>query len=590
MWWPLELETINGRNISSKVALEPTPTKQIVVLLFDDKTQFLLRQNGMPIKDFERKGRDLIRLIIEKLEKSNVKSIGINLNLSSPSGNLADENLAKTIAKFKNIVIADSINSPLPHIASTILKKASGIGYGELFADYDKTVHKIKLIDKSFGDIQAFSYALFKISTRKDVDQTLKAKNEFYLRYLVKFFVKYSLIDFAQGKISPLLLKDKIIILGIGSKSKLTRDQLYSPFDKNTLLSDSEVQAIALSNLLYNLYLHKFSLIEYPILFIALSLFLGLLFSNLPTTKRVFLGVLLFVSIIIFSQISYTHYKLVIELIPLLFLVLGNLIIGSLIFLQINLQEQNIELEEALIMLSNRVKELKEVRKQLSTKSEDERRRIARELHDDSLARITDLRRYLESMLLQDLPINMKKELGVSINTLDNVTSEIRRTINALRPSMLDNAMGLIPAIENLLDELSRRSNHKIQTKLATSISKLKLIEANEIHLYRIIQEALNNVFKHSHATKVEVSIKEQPGQILILIRDNGIGFNLSGLNKKPKSGFGLVDMKERADLIGANIQYLTNPSGVGTAFEITLAQEKIKVTEKNKEEVLSVR
>ena len=104
LWLPLELEIINSRNSLNKDLINQIPTtKKIALILFDDKTQFLLRQNRLPIKDFERKGRDLIKLAVEKLEGCGVKAIGINLNLNNSSGTRADQELAKTISKMKSI-------------------------------------------------------------------------------------------------------------------------------------------------------------------------------------------------------------------------------------------------------------------------------------------------------------------------------------------------------------------------------------------------------------------------------------------------------------------------------------------------------
>jgi two-component system sensor histidine kinase DegS len=163
--------------------------------------------------------------------------------------------------------------------------------------------------------------------------------------------------------------------------------------------------------------------------------------------------------------------------------------------------------------------------------------------------------------------VSERQQLVTCVQTLENVTCEIRRIINALRPSMLDNVLGLIPAIENLLDDLRKRSNYKIQAKLIAPPSKVKLSEIQEINLYRIIQEALNNVYKHSNATKVEISVLEQPGQILFLVTDNGIGINQNTSRK----GYGLIDMKERAELIGAQVQYLNKPHGEGTTLEIAM-------------------
>ena len=86
LWWPLELEITNSLNAIAESAQNKVSTKDIVVILFDNKTQFLLRQDGLPIKDFKGKGRNLISQAIEKLERNKVSAIGINLNLSIPAG------------------------------------------------------------------------------------------------------------------------------------------------------------------------------------------------------------------------------------------------------------------------------------------------------------------------------------------------------------------------------------------------------------------------------------------------------------------------------------------------------------------------
>ena len=188
LWLPLELETINNRNISVTNAqrrLDQGIKNDLVLILFDDKTQFLLRQNGMPIKDFERRGRELLKSAIEKLESYGVRSIGLNLNLSGPSNNIqTDDLLAKTISNYKNIVIADSIYSnTFLFQPNNILKSVSGIGYGELYSDYDKVVHKIKPIEYGYKNILAFSYALFSNAFKNDISKDLKLNNEFYLLY-----------------------------------------------------------------------------------------------------------------------------------------------------------------------------------------------------------------------------------------------------------------------------------------------------------------------------------------------------------------------------------------------------------------------
>lgn len=606
LWLPLELESINARNKASVKQDKDVTTQDIVLVLFDDKTKFLLRENGLPIRDFEVSGRKLLNSILKKLQSYDVKSIGINLDLRANSDPEVDKELAEIISKSKNLVVADSIYLTT-QTKNNILKSAAHIGYGELYADYDDVVHEIKLQDKKLGLVPSFSYELFKVSSGKDISKKHKDKKSFYLRYPKNGFKQISIIDIVNGSVDKLELKDKIVIIGVALKSKLMGDKLVNPF--GTHISDSGVQAVAVHNLLHESYLFKKTLLSCPILFIFLSIIFGLIFSNTRPVKGLILATLLFSLIVFLSQIAYNSLNLLIEIVPVLFLLIVNFVVGSLIFLQLDLKERNIELEDALRMLSKKTKELEgskkeieeknfelfttlnelnkkvselhETRKQISHKREEERKRIARELHDDTLARITDLKRHIELALSStDLSSGIKKELTEYVDILDGVTKEIRRIINALRPSMLDNTLGLLPAIENLLDELSKRSQNKIQTKLTTSLKKLKLDEVIEIHLYRIVQEALNNVFKHSGATSAEIKIEEQQGQLLILVSDNGKGIKDLDLKK----GFGVIDMKERSDLIGASIQYINKPENTGATLEITFDTSNGKMDIERKE------
>lgn len=596
LWLPLELETINGRNISALSGRSEDKTSDIVLVLFDDRTKFLLRRDGIPIQDFEKNGRGLITKAIQKLQEANVKAIGINLNLSNPSSdNSMDEKLAKLISASKNIVLASSVYLPSTQRRNLILRSARSVGYGELFADYDNVVHKISLIDRTHNK-PSFSYKLFQVVALKDaMNSVLKQGNEIYLRYPQKKFKQYSFIDLVEGDIAKSELKDKVVILGLSLKSKIMKDKLLSPF--NEYLSDSEVQAVAVANLLKGSYLSRISLSNHPLLLIFISLLLGALFANLATIRSFLIGSAAIAFLVIFGQLAYSYFHLIVELIPFLLILIGNLVVGSLIFLQLNLQDRNIELENALVMLNKRTKELEnskleiegkneelsfalqelnnkidelgKVRKQISYKREEERKRIARELHDDTLARITDLKIHIESIIYsKELGVEDKKKIGAAIPILDSVTREVRRIINALRPSMLDNVLGLLPAIESLLDELFKRSGRTIQTKLNTSLSKLKLNDETEIHLYRIIQEALNNVYKHSRATKVDVTVDERLGKLLIVVSDNGVGLKHGNTGK----GFGILDMKERAELISAKVEYLNKPGNIGTSLEIVVS------------------
>lgn len=574
LWLPFEFETINARNTFNWNVNKGIETEDVITIVFDDKSKFLLRRGGKPVKDFSNTERTLIKEAIEKLESYGVKSIGINLNLNNPSDPVSDLALIETLKKYKNIVVATSIYSFQPNVPNKILDSASSVGYGELFAEYDKVVHKIDEKDIELS-IPSFSTELYRKTTGKNLNT-----NQFYLKYPKKPIKSISFIHLINGEVSPEEFKGKIVILGNGLKSKIIKDQLASPYEKE--INDSEVQAVALLNLMQNKYASKFSLLNHPALFILLSIVFGVVFTNLQILRSMMTSTTLFIILLVVGQLAYTFNNLIIEIIPITFALFFNNVIGSLIFLQVNLHEQNKELElsqdqlqeknkelsSTLSELNSRVEEVKSVRKQLSKRREEERKRIARELHDDTLARITDLKRFIETISTTlGIQGEGKEKLLSCTDILDGVTKEVRRIINALRPSMLDNVLGLLPAIENLLDDLSKRSEDKIKSRLITSITKLRLSESADIHIYRIVQEALNNVFKHSNATKVDIQIVARAGELMIVVSDDGVGYK----ENKENPGYGLIDMRERADLIGATIQYVNKPAGAGTAIEVTL-------------------
>lgn len=576
LWMPIELETINARNLFTLNKTTEKVNDSVVIILFDDKTKFLLRDKGLPINNFEEKGREIISDLIDKLEINGVKAIGINLNLSTPSNPDSDHKLVETLRKYKNIVIAGSIYTYSMYKSNKILESATGVGFGELFPEYNNVVYKIKLIDdEQFESIPSFAHELFKTVNLKEFD---KSQNELYIRYPENNITSYSLIDVISNKVDYSQFKGKTVIVGNGLKSKLIKDDLLNQRKVN--ISDSEVQAIILSNLLNKTFLNVFSLQKNVYLLLLFSLILGVIFSSLPVRIGLIIGSVIFLFVLGLCQIFYSFFNTVIECVPVLFVITFSVFIGSIVYLQINLLKQNMELEfsqgklseknkelsSAFSELNLKINELKEMRKLLADRSEDERKRIARELHDDTLARITDIKREIETIVKSNnLGPGTFSQLNECTLTIDSVTQEIRRIINALRPSMLDNALGLIPAIENLLDGLRKRSNNKIKTKLNTSISKLKLSQSVDIQIYRIIQEALNNIYKHSEATEVEIKILEQFGQLLFIISDNGKGFK----EDSSKKGFGFIDMKERAELIGVNIQFINKPQG--TAVELVL-------------------
>jgi two-component system, NarL family, sensor histidine kinase DegS len=180
---------------------------------------------------------------------------------------------------------------------------------------------------------------------------------------------------------------------------------------------------------------------------------------------------------------------------------------------------------------------------------EDERKRIARDLHDDTIQALVVVSRELEDLTL-DIA---NKEIAEIRNRIRDIIKGLRRFSQELRPSVLDD-LGLIPAVQWLATDLTE--NYEIKATVAVAGRQHKLPPDTELTLFRIIQEALTNIRKHSRAKEAQISINYAEGNVTVAIKDNGKGFELpSGINNLARSGkLGLTGMQERAQLLGGTL------------------------------------
>lgn len=221
---------------------------------------------------------------------------------------------------------------------------------------------------------------------------------------------------------------------------------------------------------------------------------------------------------------------------------------------------ERMRLENAL---KEREKQLENLYRQLIIAQEEERKRIAQNLHDEFGQRLTMLGMEVEYM---------RKNEKFELSCLDNMSSaleklgdELQMLYKELRPIMLDK-MGLEPALISLVDEYRKIGTFAIECRL--NPVACKHCEPLGIFIYRILQEALTNVARHSGADKVEVVLESQGLDSVFVIRDNGKGFD-------PKAGLaserrGLTGMVERAAACGASLEIESSP-GVGTALKVTI-------------------
>jgi PAS domain S-box-containing protein len=197
---------------------------------------------------------------------------------------------------------------------------------------------------------------------------------------------------------------------------------------------------------------------------------------------------------------------------------------------------------------------------------EDERKRIARDLHDELGQQLVALRLKLE--VVRKLCDN-DKELGAKIDDVQTMARQIDHGVDflawELRPSVLDN-LGLFAALQKYVKEWSQHSG--TSADFITSTKKpMRLTSEAETNLYRIAQEALNNTHKHAKAKQVAVVLDKRGDSIVLTIEDDGVGFKPE--NKRTRSkGLGLMGMQERATLIGGSVEIESKPEK-GTTIHV---------------------
>ncbi len=225
-------------------------------------------------------------------------------------------------------------------------------------------------------------------------------------------------------------------------------------------------------------------------------------------------------------------------------------------------------------VLNEQLKQQNEERRNLLgkiiTSQEEERRRIARELHDDLSQTLTGLVMNIATaeMLTNSDPKAAKKSLeSIRLQTSEAV-EEVRRLMRDLRPSLLDD-LGLVPAISWYAENYIGPSG--IEAKLEILGSDQRLSPSVEIVIFRVIQEAITNVVKHSQAKTVNIGINFSPSAISGSVEDDGIGFNVASLDDASPKGMGILGMQERIELLKGALTIESDPQIGGTRvyFEI---------------------
>jgi signal transduction histidine kinase len=206
--------------------------------------------------------------------------------------------------------------------------------------------------------------------------------------------------------------------------------------------------------------------------------------------------------------------------------------------------------------------------RQVTDAQEDERRRIARELHDETAQGLIGVARRLDDLATSDLgvPERAVERLEQLYQQIEDLLQGVRRFSRDLRPSVLDD-LGLLPAVEGLISGLKESG---IDCELEISGEQRRLSPDAELALFRIVQEALNNIKRHANATEVVAAVEFDQDKLIVAVCDNGDGFEMPARvgDLALLGRFGFVGMHERAQLLRGTLIVQAEP-GRGTTVMV---------------------
>ncbi|MDE3094821.1 MAG: GAF domain-containing sensor histidine kinase [Chloroflexota bacterium] len=205
---------------------------------------------------------------------------------------------------------------------------------------------------------------------------------------------------------------------------------------------------------------------------------------------------------------------------------------------------------------------------------EEERKRLARELHDDTLQSLVVIKGTVDALgASRGLPAATAARLLALEQMVDAAVENIRRFSRDLRPSVLDD-LGLVQAVDWLLTETARRTGMAVRLEVHGEVQRLR--GDTEVAVFRVVQEALRNVERHACAASATVTLDAAGDAFVVRIVDDGQGFDRA--QQQPagdgRVGLGLMGMEERAKIVGGQLRIASEP-GTGTCVTLELAPER---------------
>lgn len=198
------------------------------------------------------------------------------------------------------------------------------------------------------------------------------------------------------------------------------------------------------------------------------------------------------------------------------------------------------------------------------TTLENERKRVSADLHDGLGPVLSTVKFQIKSIDVSNS--ESKVMINTAANHIDDMLTKIREIANDLRPTVLVRA-GLIKAVQDFIDTIKLAAQISIESDFSNV--EILLEKDKETHLYRIIQEVINNALKHANTKKMFVQLKNEKHNLILEIKDFGKGFNMQEVEKK-SGGLGLRNIMSRVDVLNGNI-YINSSIGNGTTYTIEI-------------------